>query len=454
MIKKKNIIIISVLMVLLIAAYFFAINYTPATEKTPVTPENEVTSITVYETDSEKITKVSIENETPFTIVKKDGTWYLEGKEDIDIVQSAASSISYNAGYIYAVTEIKDNSDLALFGLDVPAASIEVYTGDSSRKFLLGSKTPTDNYYYMKAADSDNVYTVSESTASVFLKNPSSVRNLNLWEVDITKVTGAELISPSETLKVDYTPLEDGASNPYGTISVWTISSPFNHRAENKKVIENFLTPSTSINAEAVIEDKPSSLEKYGLNKTFTLKTNEKNYTLKIGNSNGVNYVYYPEKDIVYSLSSASLAFSDITGYDLIERLIVIPQITELDNVEIKTANVSAKLSVKKKAEDAYTYQVNGSYADESAFKAAYQKVIGLTFDGVIRNNLNTTSPIGSVGYTMASGDKILIELYEYDDLNVAVKYDGKIQFFMKRTKLSDMENALSSFIKNPKNSQ
>ena len=64
------------------------------------------------------------------------------------------------------------------------------------------------------------------------------------------------------------------------------------------------------------------------------------------------------------------------------------------------------------------------------------------------------SSPIGSVSYTMADGENIYIEFYEYDELNVAVKYENKIQFFMKKTKLADMENAVKAFSENPKKAQ
>lgn len=450
MIKKKNIIIISLLMVLLVAGYIFAVNYNPAPENSAQTEPVKSNTISVFEAQADEVEKIAITNNTPFTLVKQNGTWYIEGKEHISIVQNSASSIAYNAGDIHAVSEIEKTDDLKSFGLDTPSAELEVFLKDSSHKFQLGSKTPTDNYYYMRDESTGKVYTISETVAQAFLKTPSSVRDLSLWNVDITKVVGAELITPDETLKIDYTALEEGSSNPYGTISVWTISSPFNHRAENKKVIENFLTPATSLTAEAIIEDSPSSLGQYNLTKTFTLKTTDKNYTLKQGFANGVNYVFLPEKNIVYSVSASGLAFTNTKAYDLIERLIAVPNITKLDNVSVNTPNVSATLSVKEKTTDVYTYYVDGKYAEESAFKGIYQAIMSLSFDGTLTAQPDFSKSLGTVVYTMANGGKINIEFFEYDELNVAVKYDGKTQFFMKKTKLSDMEAALIAFIKNP----
>ena len=315
MMKKRNIIIILVVLILLIGAYVFAVNYTPATDTPAIDKPAE--SIVVFEKDSATLTKIVFENDIPFTLVKNGDTWAIEGK-NVEILQDKALSITYSAAYISAVSKIKNAENLGDFGLDKPASSVTVFFGDNGQQMLLGSKTPTDNYYYFKLADKDDVYTISEYTADIFFKTPSSVRDLNVVALEVTDILGFEISSPAETLKVDYAPLKEGEENPYNTLSIWDITSPFVHKAENEKVVEKLITPAASVIAEAVVEDSPSSLSKYGLDTTVTIKTTDKNIMLKVGSANGVNYAYRTDKKILYSVSASALGLAKVPGFDLI----------------------------------------------------------------------------------------------------------------------------------------
>lgn len=446
--KKRNILIISAVLVLLIAAYVFAVNYTPASE----TPESDTPteSIVVFETDSSSLTKIRFENDTPFTLVKTGETWSIEGK-NVEILQDKALSISYSAAYISAVTKIENTENLADFGLLEPSAAVTVFYGESeSQKLLLGSKTPTDNYYYFKLDGKEDVYTISEYAADIFFKTPSSVRDLNVVSLEVTDILGFEITSPSETLKIDYVPVAEGTENPYNTLSVWDITSPFVHKAENEKVVQQLVTPASSVIAEAVIEDNPASLSKYGLDTTVIIKTPDKNYMLKTGSANGVNYAYRADKKILYSVSASSIAFAKVRGFDLIQRLIALPQITELSSVSINTPNISGTLSLKKESEEVTKYFIDGKYAQEDAFKSLYQKIIALSVDGVIAKPITQIASYGTIEYTLNDQSVISLEFFPYDDLNVAVEKNGVIQFFMKKSKLSELEGALEKFKSNP----
>lgn len=445
--KKRNIIIISAVLVVLVAAYVFAVNYNPASD-TP-TSDKPTESIVVFEKDSASLTKIEFKNDMPFTLVKNGENWAIEGK-NVEILQDKALSITYNAAYISAVSKIKNAENLGDFGLDNPSSIVTVHFGDKSQQMLLGSKTPTDNYYYFKLADKDDVYTISEYTADIFFKTPSSVRDLNIVALEVTDILGFEISSPTETLKVDYSPLEEGEENPYNTLSIWDITSPFVHKAENEKVVEKLVTPASSVIAEAVVEDNPSSLSKYGLDTTVTIKTADKNIILRTGSANGVNYAYRADKKILYSVSASSVAFSKVRGFDLIQRLIALPQLTELKSVTVSTPNIEGTLTLKKESEEVTKYFYNDKYAEETAFKSLYQKIVALSIDGVIQKPITQIASYGTIEYVLNNESTVSLEFFPYDDLNVAVEKNGVIQFFMKKSKLSELEEALKKFKDNP----
>ena len=111
-------------------------------------------------------------------------------------------SVSYSAAYISAETEVKNAKNIADFGLDKPAATVEVYWGENVSRLLLGNKIPTGNYYYFKLDGDDKVYTISEYTADIFFKTPSSVRDLNVLSISAGEIESFEIISPQNSFKI------------------------------------------------------------------------------------------------------------------------------------------------------------------------------------------------------------------------------------------------------------
>jgi len=445
--KKRNLIIMLLVLVLLIGGYIFAVNYTPAQKDD--TPQGEVKeSIVVFETQSDSVSKIVFENETPFTLLKSGDKWSIAGK-DVSIEQSSASTIAFAASYILATDKLETAENMADFGLDKPQAAVTVYFREESKKFFLGSEIPTGGYYYLKIDGEDTVYIVSSYAADLFFKTPSSVRDLSVLALEVTDILGFEIVSPEETLKVDYASLGEGVENPYSTLSVWDISSPFVHDAENQKVVEKLVTPASSIVALSVEEDGLSSPAKYGFDTTVTIKTPDKNYILRTGEANGVSYVYSQDKNIVYSVDKNSIAFSKVKAMDIVQRLLTMPMITDIDSVSVETENVSAVLSREVKDENVTKYYIDGKFAAEDAFKSMYQSIVALSLDGVIKS-AGTEKCIATIVYNLSDGSREVLKFYPYDDINVAVSKNSVMSFTMKKSKLTELEGYLKAFIKNP----
>ena len=442
--RKRNILIIAAVIVLLLAAYVFAVNYTPAEDTTP-SPTPAAENIVVFETDSAQITKIAFDSPTPFALVKNGDTWYIEGNS-AEIVQSSAFSILYNAAYISATTEIKKAENLADFGLDKPSASVTVYHGDSITKLLLGSKTPTDNYYYFKLDSDSKVYTISAYTADLFFKTPSSVRDLNIISLSTDEIAGIEISSPSNTLKVvKNTDAAKADEKSYSSLAKWMVTSPVSQIAAEERVNEKLLTPLSSINAESVAADGAASLAKYNLNTTVKIQAADKTYSLKIGQADGVNYVYSPEKNIVYVVLKTNLSFLDVKAFDVIQRLITFPNISDLKSVEVKINSFSALLEREEKSENNIVYSINGENSSEELFKSTYQSIMGLSVDGVLSGSFNKSKPFATILYTMENGSTEKIELCDYDQFSAAVILNGKAQFYIKKTKITELEYVLET---------
>lgn len=441
--RKRNLLIILAVLVLLIAAYIFAVNYTPA-EKTEPTSAPNAESVVAFEIDSEEISKISFDNSTPFSLIKNDGVWKIEGNS-AEILQASAMSISYSAAYISADTEIKNAGNLADFGLKNPEATVTIYHGEKVSKLLLGSKIPTGSYYYFKLDGDSRVYTISEYTADIFFKTPSSVRDLSVLSISAGEIEGFEISSPQNSFKlVKNTEATKEDEKSYASLKKWSVISPFTQYAAEERVREHILTPVSSITAESVAADGSGNLAQYNLDTTVNIKAADKTYSFKIGQANGVNYLYSPEKNIVYVVLKTNLSFADVKAFDVIQRLITFPNIEELKSVEVKTNNIETLLTREEKSEKETVYRINNKNCDEKLFKSTYQSIMGLSVDGVL-GSYSKKDSLGTVLYTMESGAQEKIEFYASDEFNAAVVYNGKAQFYIKRTKIAELEKVLGA---------
>lgn len=450
--KKRNLIIILLIIVLLVAAYIMATKLTPKDSAAPApTPTvAPVEFITVFEADYTSVSKIVFENDTPFTLIKSGEIWKIEGNS-AEIVQSNAISVVYGASSLSAVTKVENSSDLSAFGLDKPKYAITVYHGDTSTKILLGNAVATGDSYYFKLNDANEVYVLPSYSAEVFFKTPSSLRDLLALSIHPDEVESIEIISPEETLKIVKNNEASGADEKsYASLYKWLVTSPFSQPASSEKITEKILSPINYVTAISVAEDNPSSLSKYNLKTTVKIKTTSASYTVKIGEADGSSYLYDEGKKIIYTVDSASVSFANLTAMDVIQRLIAFPNIANLQSVSVTSKTSSATLSRQENGNGTVSYSANNTAASEEGFKSMYQVIIGLTVDGVVTKSFSTSDAVLAILYTMEDGSQEKIEFFEYDEFNFAVMYNSNSTFYIKKTKITDLQNKLTQYLADP----
>ena len=98
----------------------------------------------------------------------------------------------------------------------------------------------------------------------------------------------------------------------------------------------------------------------------------------------------------VYSTETASLSFMTTKPFDVLDKFTFIPNIEDVDRIEITAAGKTHVLAITrttKKAEKAgeadevtATYTMDGKSADEENFKKFYQVLIGLQIEGEVKH--------------------------------------------------------------------
>lgn len=440
---NKRIITTVCILLVLGVAYYFAVNYKPDSDEQEK-PNRE--SIVVFEVPTDTVTRIGIENENGFyAFIKSDDKWKLEGK-DVEILSSNVTSLCYSVSYITAHDIINENAtDTAMFGLDNPKARVTVTT-DKEHTFALGDPEPTGNYYYF--ADGSKVYTISKTTGDNFLKTQNDYRSKTVTKINAEDVRGIKITGTQENLDVQYAPLPEGQENAYGTLSVWKMQSPVSHSVANDKFTEKIITPACDITAENIVEDFPKDLSKYNFDKKVSIILEDKTVSYKIGTASGVNYVFPEGGTIVYAVASSKLDFLNVKAMDIIDKFLALENIDSIDFVDVDTPNAKGSLKIKRGNDN--TYYLDDVFVKEEAFKSMFQIVIGLDADGFVSKSYDTSKLLGTITYHFVKGGTKVLKFYPYDDINIAAQVDGNALFYLKKTKLSDLEGYLGALRANP----
>ncbi len=178
--------------------------------------------------------------------------------------------------------------------------------------------------------------------------------------------------------------------------------------------------------------------------------------TLSLGNAlegEGRYYCTVDDSGEVFTISDSYLSFAEdfkISYYwDAFTNIV---SIALVDKVEISNGNTRYEMTIER--QEQYdeegnlkvlangnpdyleTFRLNGKECQESAFKAAYQAVIGVTISNMAQEDLvdGTQSPVLTVTYTFNNDhEPMVIEYLPYDINNYCVRRDGSIELICKK---------------------
>jgi hypothetical protein len=195
--QKTQMLVLGVLLVLCAAGYLLAARISEKKEaKEQQKEEGEYTALSF---DQSELTQLQITSESGTLGLSYDGeNWSFI--EDIDALMSAdesedessesqteentsyevnaskANEISAALSNLTCTNEITDVSDLSQYGLDEPSATIQITLSDGTEHTVeIGSENTMISCWYIRADESDVVYTIKESTYELFLQTDKDV---------------------------------------------------------------------------------------------------------------------------------------------------------------------------------------------------------------------------------------------------------------------------------------
>lgn len=425
----RNAIILVVVLGLLVGAYFF-INNKKGSANEDVS-EDSTKTITVIELEKDKINQVEFNNENgKFSLKKQGEEWSMDPSSEFPVDSSAADSSASGVSSIIANKLIEENAtDLSNYGLDKPA-TVKIGLSDGSSKELeVGATSPTSDGVYVKVKGESKVYLISsysadglKPTRSNFLKKdilPIDFNTLKTYAYEKNGQLQYKFNITSEKTKSEASGSSTATTTE--TISKVEIVEPQKEEADLTKVTPMFQAV-TALTIKDVIDENPTDLSKYGLDKpAFTLEFGDSNTTKKILFGKDVEkgtvlYAKFADKNSVVTIDITGLTFLDVKLADILNVFINIPNIKDVSKIDlfIDGKTVVSEIVTNEEDSDKDQFKVNGKDAnmkgegDKSLFRAFYQAMIGITMDKYEPDAQPSGTPEVTIKYYMKPDSKVV----------------------------------------------
>jgi hypothetical protein len=386
--KSKTLIAAFAVLALLGGGYYGALAWqkakAEAKAKEPAGGASSSASLSSLE--SSKIIKIDLPR-TGLFLEKKGDLWELAsptGGADIKLDQSKIESSLWSLGSVWAERVVEEApEDLSIYGLDKSLPRTVVIDSEGGRAdFLVGNMTPSRSSYYVMTGEDPKVYTVAEYSVKNLLMDLDSIRDRSLL-APFEPQNLRRLILDTGKTRIDVSPKGEGDTG-VSLFSTHILSASYTrpHGVDSEKFTE-LLAPLQSLQIRDFIDDNPSSLAPYGLDRPARLyvETDVDSLDLLLGGA--VEGAYYAKKadaggvftvaDLEPLLNTRPFTIVDkfalILNIDLVDRFVV-----SEDGRALLTAEIKGK-------GDEAVFTLNGKRTADKPFRTFYQAVIGLLAD-------------------------------------------------------------------------
>jgi hypothetical protein len=430
------------------------------------------TRIQLLKGDKEKLVKVELTGRTQgdLTLLRSGKDWALvpPGPAWLVFDTSNLDRLTTGISTLFADRVIDEKpTDLAQYGLKPPkAVATGTFLDGTQNTVYLGDKAPASGTYYLQVKGDPRVYTVQIYDAEHFKWTANDLRSkvitpaLNYDEVSYLRLVERD----GTVIEAKEKTAEENKSYQLG-FGKYLLTRPYPfRRGVDAEKQDQFLKGPQAIAIESIVADAPGDLARYGLARPWGEvlvrdKANAITFLFGAQKNNTETYFMIKGQPTVYSVTTSSLSFMDTKPFDIVDKFIFIPNIDEVDRIDITTAGIKHVLAITRttqKAEKAGeedkvvpSYSVDGKPAVEEYFKKFYQSVIGLQADGEVRRQVADVPDV-TVRFTMNKGPSktVTLDYAPYDRDFYAIFMDGKSVFALTRGQMDAMRAKLDLLLK------
>lgn len=487
MTKKKIIAIICIVAALALTGLsVWLISGLSDMEKDPPGGGDKEARQLIYSDDASLFESLTVTNGYgSYTLIKKDGSIVISGRENIDLLSASSKSMFETFAEVYVVKTISENGTDG-FGFSSPSAVLTVKKTDGGEKTLLvGDEAPnTDGCRYMCFEGENTVYLLDSDRAARYMSKMSLLysKNVskyftsdNMISISIVRKNGEEIL---------LRPSNEEEQNDMSFISGYTMEKPFLFGADSDtvtslcKTLANF--PQAEIAEDEVTDEK---LAEYGITggtvvtvtanydtASMTLESgdvnpyydaeNEMGYITKttvyrIGNTReNLIYFTYDDAPVIYSLTKSNMDFINTETYQYCQRLVNIAFLTDLSGLSLDTCDKNKydfKISVSENEsgdKEISSVVLNYNAVDTENFKSFYQNIVSVSHSNIGTKPQNAECAL-RITYRFSSGKTEVLEFLKLpdDERKAFLQIDGEGHFIVLMTKVDKIKSDLQKLI-------
>ncbi len=421
----------------------------------------------------------------------QDKAYRLKGYEDFVLADSVEQEFIAGATALNGYDLVKSVGKLADFGLEKPAATATItYHNGNTATLLLGNATPDAAGYYAKLQDSDTVYMVDSSTASLFLQKKGELVNTTILAAPTVKEddeNGGAVLKEftlkggpaNQTLTIRQSEKSDGTEFSYAN---FVLIKPYFRKVTD--TVSDTLDSFTSIIASDAAVLHPTAADKtaYGFNKPYatlditlavqslveseeasssTEESPEVYYynsiesTVTVGNkdANGNYYVMITGHNAIYRVMASMLSpLVECTYENTIDSLLFLKDIKEIGKFEVMANGKTHTLTIthdetKEERDDQLTVLYNGKKLSTADFRVLYSLTMGLQRYDQSAHSVNGT-PKHRIALYLNNGSAYLsLDFFEKSASLYTVRTSEGELFTIKASSINNWLTQFDNFI-------
>jgi hypothetical protein len=297
-------------------------------------------------------------------------------------------------------------ADLAVFGLEPPRAELLIRPAEGeAAALLIGSDAPDGGNVYVKLTASPQIHLAASYDVDLFLKSPLDFTDTEITpqaetsragEPPFAKIVLGGLVRRGEEITI----VDAGPGGGSGNVffgSRCRITGPVNAALSTDKGLPPLeaLFGLKAARAAALLSAN-GELARYGLaepwstaevysNPRFDPETGEDrngNFSLRVSkpDERGMVHILREGSSLVYEAAASSLPWLELSWFDLMEKLIILPFIDSISLIEIKTPSRAVSFSLSGGGDD-LRVKAGDIDIDTGNFRAYYQTLIAARYD-------------------------------------------------------------------------
>jgi len=329
----------------------------------------------------------------------------------------------------------KRANNLGKYGLDNPRLSVTVSLINGTEKTLLiGEETASKYQFYVKDSQRDTVYTLSNTDVEAFGDgDPAVFRDRNLFYIDKDRIN---VFCLYRNEKIDMVLLQ------YET-GKWEFSEPFRANAKND-FVNDILKKVGKLKIKDFIDDDPSDLGKYGLDKpVFSIEVGDRDGKLQkiafgnIDDEKKEAFLCVDDGKAVYTVPADDFNPKDIDLADLLNEAPLSVAIDSVKTVVINDRGIVSEFMRDTEKPDDDIFIFNGGAVAKDDFIALYVNMMALTSDGYDPADVVRTPEMTIIYKSLEGNYTIKLELSPRDDKSYFLTVDDEpLPFYVSSQKV------------------